>query len=77
MFFKQEPDRAAVAALQKSIVGRESLRSSGREAYIVYPDGMGRSRFTSSLIETKLGMRGTARNWNTVLKLNALAGRGG
>ncbi len=41
--------------------------------YIVYPDGIGRSRLTGTLIETKLGTRGTGRNWNTVVKLEALA----
>jgi len=40
---------------------------------MVYPDGIGRSRLTSAVIENKLGTRGTARNWNTVLKLAALA----
>ena len=46
-------------------VGREVFRASGREVYIVYPDGIGRSRL-------KLNVVGTGRNWNTVLKLAAL-----
>jgi uncharacterized protein (DUF1697 family) len=33
---------------------------------------MGRSRLTIAKIEQKLGTRGTARNWNTVLKLAKL-----
>ena len=74
MFLKQAPDAKAVEALQAAITGRESLRALGREAYIVYPDGVGRSRLTHALIERKLGTRGTGRNWNTVLKLRALAG---
>lgn len=65
---------SAVTALQQAIVGREVVRAKGRCAYIVYPDGIGRSKLTSALIEKKLGTRGTARNWNTVLKLAALAG---
>jgi uncharacterized protein (DUF1697 family) len=70
---KDPPGRAAIATLQDAIVGREVVRAKGREAYIVYPDGVGRSRLTAALIEKKLGTRGTARNWNTVLKLGALA----
>jgi len=31
-------------------------------------------KLTISVIEKKLGSRGTGRNWNTVLKLGALAG---
>jgi uncharacterized protein (DUF1697 family) len=38
----------------------------------VYPEGVGSSRLTTALIEKKLGTRGTARNWNTVLKLGAM-----
>jgi uncharacterized protein (DUF1697 family) len=72
MALKDAPDRAAVAALQKRIVGREVVRATGRHAYFVYPDGAGRSRLTTAMIEKTLGTRGTARNWNTVLKLHAL-----
>ena len=60
-------------ALQQAIKGREVVRAKGRFAYIVYPDGIGRSKLTSALIEKMLGTRGTGRNWNTVLKLAALA----
>ena len=73
MFLKDAPDRKSVAALQEAIAGRELVRAKGRHAYIVYPDGIGRSRLTSALIEKKLGTRGTGRNWNTVLKLGVLA----
>ncbi len=73
MFFKQKPDAQAVRALQAAITGPEVVRASGREAYFVYPDGIGRSRLTGSLIEKTLGAPGTARNWNTVLKIEALA----
>ena len=51
------------------------MRANGREAYFTYPDGIGDSKLTIAVIERKLGARGTARNWNTVLKLGALAGR--
>jgi uncharacterized protein (DUF1697 family) len=53
---------------------REIVRAKGRQAYIYYVDGVGRSKLTNSLIEQKLGTRATGRNWNTVLKLGALAG---
>ena len=73
MPLKAAPDRGAVAALQHAIKGREIVRAKGRVAYITYPDGIGRSRLTIKLIEQKLGTRGTARNWNTVVKLQSLA----
>ena len=74
VIMKDDVDAAAAAALQKAIVGREVVRAKGRCAYIVYPDGIGRSKLTSAIIEKKLGTRGTARNWNTVLKLHGVVG---
>ena len=74
MFLKDAPDAKAVKALQAAIVGREVVRVHGREAYIVFPDGVGRSRLTTALIDKKLGTRGTGRNWNTVLRIGTLAG---
>jgi uncharacterized protein (DUF1697 family) len=72
-FLKSATDAARVKALQAAIVGREIVRGDGRHCYIVYPDGQGRSRLTTAVIEKHLGARGTARNWNTVLKLRALS----
>lgn len=72
-FLKAKPKAGAVKALEASIVGSEYLRVTGREAYIVYPDGVGRSRLTNAVIEKLLDTSATARNWNTVLKLAALA----
>lgn len=73
VILKDEVSAATVTELQKAIVGREVVRAKGRCAYVVYPDGIGRSKLTTAMIEKKLGTRGTARNWNTVLKLAALA----
>lgn len=74
MFFKDAPDVNAVKALQAAIAGPEVVRAEGRHAYITYPSGFARSRLTSTLIEKKLGTRCTGRNWNTVLKIVAIAG---
>jgi uncharacterized protein (DUF1697 family) len=69
---KDAPDAASVKALQAAIKGPEVVRADGRQAYITYPNGVGRSPLTSTIIEKTLGTRGTGRNWNTVLKLHAL-----
>jgi uncharacterized protein (DUF1697 family) len=74
MFLQSAPKPAGVEALQGAITGTEITRVDGRHAYIVYPDGIGRSRLVGTLVERALGTRGTARNWNTVLKLAELTG---
>jgi uncharacterized protein (DUF1697 family) len=72
-FLRDAPGAAEVRALQDAIVGREIVRVKDRHAYIVYPDGAGRSRLTNAVIERHLKTRGTARNWNTTLKLGTAA----
>jgi uncharacterized protein (DUF1697 family) len=71
MCLKTAAQAKDVKALQAAIRGREVVEADGKQLYLVYPDGVGRSKLTSALIEKTLGIRGTARNWNTVLKLAA------
>jgi uncharacterized protein (DUF1697 family) len=71
-FLKKAPDPGDVKALQAAIDGPEVVRAEGKHLYMVYPVGVGRSKLTGTLIERKLHSRGTARNWNTVLKLAEL-----
>ena len=73
MPLKAAPMRAQMSALEAAIQGRERVSAGGRELYIVYPDGIGRSKLTIAVIERTLATRGTARNWNTVRKLQVLA----
>lgn len=72
MCLRNAPPPVAVKALQDAIKGREVVKIKGRHAYFLYPDGIGHSKLTMTLIERKLGTTGTARNWNTVLKLGTL-----
>ena len=73
MFLKHASSATGIEALQQAIKGREVVAATGKHLYIVYPDGIGRSRLTNAVIDRQLGTRGTGRNWNTVLKLAALA----
>lgn len=74
VFLKDAPGAKSVKALQAAITGPEVVRAWDRHAYITYPAGIGDSRLTAAVIDRALGTRGTARNWNTVLKLAALVG---
>ena len=72
VFMKIAPSPAAVKRLEAAISGREVVSAAGRHLYAYYPDGMGRSKLSMARIERHLGSSGTARNWNTVLRLDAL-----
>jgi len=69
LILKGDATPAKVKALQAAIRGPEVVRGSGRRLYITYPNGIGDSKLTNAMIEKTLGLRGTARNWNTVLKV--------
>jgi len=70
--FKSPLEPVSVEALRDAIEGREILQADGRHLYMYFPDGIGRSK-AAPLVEKKLTARGTARNWNTVLKLAELS----
>jgi uncharacterized protein (DUF1697 family) len=69
---KNKPTAAAITSLKEAIKGRETFHVGGTHAYFVYPDGVGNSKLTVGLIERKLETSVTGRNWNTVLKIQAL-----
>jgi uncharacterized protein (DUF1697 family) len=73
MFLKDAPSAESLAELRASIRGHEVVGVEGKQAYIVYPDGIGRSRLTNAVIEARLRTRGTGRNWSTVLRVAAIA----
>lgn len=53
-------------------VGPEELQSEGRELFIYFPDGIGRSKLPP-VLDRILKIPATARNWNTVNKLLEMA----
>ena len=46
--------------------GPERIQGHGRELYVDFAEGIGRSKLTPAVIERALGQPGTARNWNTL-----------
>jgi uncharacterized protein (DUF1697 family) len=72
MFLASHPISTAQEDIQKTYTGPEELHITGQEVYIYYPEGIGRSKLTNSFLEKKLKASGTARNWNTVLRLQKM-----
>lgn len=52
---------------------QEELHLHERELYIYFPDGQGRSRLSLPAVDRALKVLGTGRNWNSVMKLMAIA----
>jgi len=51
----------------------EELHLKGRELYIYFPNGAGQTKLPWSSVEKLLKVAGTARNWNSVTKMLAIA----
>lgn len=68
------PASEAVEALQRVAVDGERIAIVGPVAYLHTPNGFGRSKLGEKF-DKGIGVPNTARNWNSVLKLRALAGR--
>jgi uncharacterized protein (DUF1697 family) len=73
VFLDREPDGAAAARLDPQRSPPDELHLRGTEVYLHLPNGFGRSKLTVGYFERMLGVRATARNWNTVTRLLSLA----
>jgi len=72
-FLAAEPDPEAVARLAELDLGRDRVHVAGREAFLHLSNGLAGSRVSAAVLERRLGVAGTQRNWRTVAKLAELA----
>ena len=71
-FLERKPAAKTVRELEAEDVAPERFVVEGRELYAWHPGGVQRSKL-NRLVERKLGVAATARNWNTVVRLLELA----
>jgi len=72
MFLQSAPPATTTAALAQLKRTDEQLHLHGRELYIDFPHGAGKSKLNMAALEKALTVPATARNWNTVNKLLAI-----
>lgn len=72
-FLAREPGLEAQATLASLKSHPEELHLKGRELYIYFPNGAGKSKLPWSQVEKLLKTTGTARNWNSVTQILAIA----
>jgi uncharacterized protein (DUF1697 family) len=72
-FLAGEPGPEAQATLFGLKGHPEELHLKGRELYIYFPNGAGQTKLPWSSVEKLLKVTGTARNWNSVTKMLAIA----
>lgn len=67
-FLAEDAAAADLAGMEAKKTDSERYVLKGRVFYLHAPDGIGRSKLAAS-VEKHLGVRTTARNWNTVQRL--------
>jgi len=72
-FLASDPGEEAREKVRQMKCDPEELRIEGRELYIYFPNGMGRSKLSLARLEKTLKMSGTGRNWNSVTKILEMA----
>ena len=65
----------ATACIASSIDGPELIRGHGKQLYVVYPNGIGRSPLTAAVIERALGGRVSTGTSNSAVAPRRLARR--
>ncbi|MCZ4119276.1 DUF1697 domain-containing protein [Streptomyces sp. H39-S7] len=76
-FLSAPPDQERLSAIDPAAYAPEEFRladpKTPTEIYTHLPDGIHKARLALLFTDKKLGVTATARNWNTVLKLTAMA----
>ncbi len=71
--------KEAAAALQgiveKYPARRDRFHLAGNHIYFHFPDGAAETKFSGKSLDKAIGVPGTGRNWNTVLKLHEMSKR--
>jgi uncharacterized protein (DUF1697 family) len=73
-FLAAEPSKKAIEELRSLDVEPDRFEVGDTEIFLHYPNGVQGSRLTGALLERRLGIAATARNWRTVTRLAELAG---
>ena len=72
-FLRDWPPARAVAELDPDRSPPDSFLVRGREIYVYFPNGMGKSKLTNPWFDSRLGTVSTMRNWRTVKTLEEMA----
>jgi uncharacterized protein (DUF1697 family) len=72
-FLAAAPPLEAQAGFDRFKDYPEEVHLKGRELYIYFPNGAGRSKLPWSTVEKLLKVTGTARNWNSVKAMLEIA----
>jgi uncharacterized protein (DUF1697 family) len=75
VFLRKAPDQAGLKKMEGISFPPDKFEISGSEIFLFCPNGFGRSKLSTNYFENKMKVTGTARNWQTILKMLELANK--
>ena len=69
---EKKPDAKRIRKLREESFDPERFELAGENVYLFFPNGYGRSKLSNALLERRLGVAATTRNWRTVTALAEL-----
>lgn len=66
------PDKENLNKIAAVDGGKDKLVIAGKTAYLFCPNGYGRTKYTNTVLESKLKVKATTRNWKTINALMEL-----
>lgn len=71
-FLASQPQVELLNALEQTAFGEDRWEIRGNNLYLFYPNGTANAQLTHAILEKKLKVSATVRNWRTVQKLGAM-----
>jgi len=68
-FLSEIPDKKKLESIENTAFLPDKFIVSGKEIYLHIPGSYGETKLSNKFFETKLKVKATTRNWNTVNKL--------
>ena len=72
-FLSDLPKPEALEAIKTGNYGADEFIVIDKNIYLFCPDGYGNTKLSNTFFETKLKVKATTRNWNTITKLVAMS----
>ena len=72
-FLKNKPAQVPVEEIAKFKAVNDEVVYADKEIYLHIPDGFGKSKLTNNILERKLKVTATTRNWKSTQKLLEIA----
>lgn len=72
-FLAKKPTKAGIKGLEELDAGRDRFEILGNDVVLRFPSGYQSATLTGAVLERRLGVPATVRNWRTVAKLAELS----